>query len=58
MMVNLIKPKIFNNGKIETIFGPSMGTGCFLITYTVFFIRIYFIVLSFNGNFKSFRYIL
>jgi type I restriction-modification system DNA methylase subunit len=33
IMVNLIKPKIFDDGKIETCCDPTMGTGGFLITY-------------------------
>ena len=32
MMVKLINPQLFDDGKIETIFDPSMGTGGFLIT--------------------------
>ena len=33
MMVKLIKPKIYSNGKIDTCGDPTMGTGGFLITY-------------------------
>lgn len=33
IMVNLIKPKVFKNGTIETFGDPTMGTGGFLITY-------------------------
>lgn len=32
MMVNLIDPKLHQDGTIETIFDPAMGTGGFLIT--------------------------
>ena len=32
MMVKLVDPKIKNDGKIETIFDPAMGTGGFLIS--------------------------
>lgn len=31
-MVDLIKPKLSDDGKVETIFDPAMGTGGFLIT--------------------------
>jgi type I restriction enzyme S subunit len=30
--VELVCPKVFENGKIETIFDPAMGTGGFLLT--------------------------
>lgn len=33
MMVNLINPKIYQDGKIESCGDPTMGTGGFLITY-------------------------
>lgn len=32
MMVNIIKPRIKDDGTIETIYDPAMGTGGFLIT--------------------------
>jgi len=32
MMVNLLNPQLKDNGTIETIFDPAMGTGGFLIT--------------------------
>jgi type I restriction-modification system DNA methylase subunit len=32
IMVELVNPKILNDGKIETIYDPAMGTGGFLIT--------------------------
>lgn len=31
-MVDLIKPKVYEDGTIETMFDPAMGTGGFLIT--------------------------
>jgi type I restriction enzyme M protein len=33
MMVKLINPQIYSNGKIDTCGDPTMGTGGFLITY-------------------------
>lgn len=33
MMVNLIDPKLFSDGTIESCCDPTMGTGGFLITY-------------------------
>jgi type I restriction-modification system DNA methylase subunit/restriction endonuclease S subunit len=33
IMVKLIEPKIYENGKIETICDPTMGTGGFLTSY-------------------------
>ncbi len=33
LMVNLIKPKLYNNGTIESCCDPTMGTGGFLTTY-------------------------
>ena len=33
MMVKLINPQIYSDGKIETCCDPAMGTGGFLITY-------------------------
>ena len=32
IIVNIVKPKVFDNGTIETIFDPAMGTGGFLIS--------------------------
>ena len=32
MMVDLLKPKLFDDGTCESIYDPSMGTGGFLIT--------------------------
>jgi type I restriction-modification system DNA methylase subunit/restriction endonuclease S subunit len=39
MMVKLINPKIFEDGKTETVFDPAMGTGGFLITCARHFIK-------------------
>jgi len=33
LMINLINPQIYENGTIETICDPTMGTGGFLISY-------------------------
>ena len=33
MMVKIINPKIYPDGKIDTCGDPTMGTGGFLITY-------------------------
>lgn len=33
MMIRIIKPQLFEDGKIETICDPTMGTGGFLISY-------------------------
>ena len=33
MIVRLIDPQIFSDGKIESCADPTMGTGGFLITY-------------------------
>jgi type I restriction-modification system DNA methylase subunit len=33
IMINLINPQIYSNGKIDTCGDPTMGTGGFLITY-------------------------
>ena len=44
MMVKLINPKIFPDGKIETCGDPAMGTGGFLITY------LQYIMQQFNDN--------
>jgi hypothetical protein len=39
MMVKLINPQIFPDGKIETCADPTMGTGGFLITYLLFILQ-------------------
>jgi type I restriction enzyme M protein len=39
MMVKLINPQIYPNGKIETCGDPSMGTGGFLITYLQYILQ-------------------
>jgi len=31
-MAELVKPKLYHNGQIETIFDPAMGTGGFLVS--------------------------
>ena len=39
MMVELINPQIYPDGKIETCGDPSMGTGGFLITYLQYILQ-------------------
>jgi type I restriction-modification system DNA methylase subunit len=39
LMVELIDPKIFDDGKIETCCDPTMGTGGFLITYLQYILK-------------------
>jgi type I restriction-modification system DNA methylase subunit/restriction endonuclease S subunit len=39
MMVQLINPQIYNDGKIETCGDPTMGTGGFLITYLQYILK-------------------
>ena len=39
MMVKLINPQIYSDGKIETCCDPAMGTGGFLITYLQYILQ-------------------
>jgi type I restriction enzyme M protein len=39
MMVNLINPQIYPDGKIDTCIDPTMGTGGFLITYLQYILK-------------------
>jgi type I restriction-modification system DNA methylase subunit len=39
MMIQLIEPKLFENGQTETMFDPAMGTGGFLISYLRFILH-------------------
>ena len=39
MMVKLINPKIYSDGKIDTCCDPTMGTGGFLITYLQYILK-------------------
>jgi type I restriction enzyme M protein len=39
MMVKLINPQIYSNGKIETCCDPTMGTAGFLITYLKYILQ-------------------
>lgn len=39
MMVNLINPQIYPDGKIDTCGDPTMGTGGFLITYLQYILQ-------------------
>lgn len=39
LMVKLIKPKLYSNGKIKTCADPTMGTGGFLISYLQYIIK-------------------
>ena len=33
LMIDLIKPKVFDDGTVETCCDPTMGTGGFLLNY-------------------------
>jgi type I restriction-modification system DNA methylase subunit/restriction endonuclease S subunit len=39
MMINLINPQIYQDGKIDTCGDPTMGTGGFLITYLQYILK-------------------
>ena len=39
LMIDIMKPKLFDDGKIESLCDPTMGTGGFLITYLNYIIK-------------------